>query len=129
MSDQPVPAPAPPVRGRRRRWLVLAAAGLVAVITGVAVAVVVFGGEDPGVTACKTAADNARRGHRVTRVESAKMVAQLRDSSEGDLRRMGERLDEFGDGMSDPAQVGRAVTLGAEMIAVCAKHGVVIDVS
>lgn len=108
----------------RRRWPLLAAALVVVLAAaGTAYALLADGGKDSGVVACERAAERAASGQTADASDD-KDVQLLKDSEHADLREVGEAIDGAAAG-----DLADAMKVGVQMMAACARHGVVIDPS
>ena len=111
----------------RLRWLALAGGVLVLVagLTFGAVLLLRAGDEDPGVTACRAAAQNAKDGDSPTEEESDQQIGQLKSSSHDDLRKVGEKLEALAS--AEDLDLAQGAAVASEMTAACARQGVVIQ--
>lgn len=73
--------------------------------------------------ACERAAERAANGQNSDSSDDGE-VRMLLDSGHADLREVGEAIERAKDG-----DLGDAMRVGVQMMAACARHGVVIDPS
>lgn len=120
MTTPNPPAAEPTGTRKPKRWLWIAAAVAV-VLAASGTAYAFTGGEDSGVEACERSAERAANGTTADS-SSEREVQMLLDSGHADLREVGAALERAKDGdLSDVMRVG------VQMMAACARHGVVID--